>query len=189
MSAALEEPVLLEVMVDEPVIGAEALAMQRAREEVLAANLEASMVAGEDLAAFFDLLAMADADYLDAAIYAPPASPQPLDWEAVGEALTHSQGILIGVQSLLSETLASMGVEDHTAIRVYADREGLLRLVAEHPRQTEIEAALNGPENLDLRTLYHAAVDGMSLAGSLVGAVAVPDEILERVKAKKRGAA
>lgn len=183
MSATVEEPIALEILVDDPA-RIESDAREQARREILAANLEASAVEGSDLAAFLDLLAAADTEYLAASYVPEPAGPE-VDWDAVSEALTHSQGILIGVQSLLSETLAAMGIEDHQAIRVYEDLDGSLRLLADHPRRGEIEAALNGPENQDLRTLYHAAVDGMSLAGGLVGTVAVPEAVLEQVKAKR----
>lgn len=187
MSAAVEEPIALEFLVDAPA-PVELDAREQARREILAANLEAAEVEGGDLAAFLDLLAGADAQYLAADVYVPEPPRMALDWDAVSEALSHSQGILIGVQKLLSETLAVMGVEDHQIIRVYENPDGSLRLLADHPRRQEIEAALNGPENQDLRTLYHAAVDGMSLAGGLVGAVAVPEAVLEQVKAKHSAA-
>lgn len=157
--------------------GARALA----EAEILRQNVRAAEVEADSFGAFLELLGGADAEYLSAEEYVPePASPE-LDWDAVSAALGESQKILVGVQGLLSETLAGMGVEDHAFIRVYRDVRGALRLVSEHPRRVEIEAALNGPENADLRELYEAATAGMSLAGSLVGAMSVPEGVLERV--------
>lgn len=155
--------------------------------EVLAANREATQIEAESLDAFLDLLYAADPGYIDAAEYAVQSDPVPetlVDWESVSNALSESQAILIGVQKLLSETLANMGVEDHEFVRVYSQPDGSLRLVSDHPRRIEIETALNSPKNHDLRTLYQAAMSGMSLAGGLVGTASVPDKVLEQVKAK-----
>ncbi len=186
MSTLLEKPEILEV-------AEELAAWERNRDEVLAANRAASAIEAESLAAFLDLLYGADTAYLGDETYAEalpepePALP-PLDWQAVSLALAESQQILIGVQHLLSETLAAMGIEDHAFIRVYADPQGLLRLVSDHPRREEIELVLNSPENQDLRTLHAAAAAGMGLAGGLVGTVAVPDGVLERLKADTHAA-
>lgn len=163
-------------------------ALSRAEREIREQNMQAMAVRSEDFAAFLDMLSGADAEYLDAQEYVPQPEVPMLDWDAVNRALNESQQILIGVQNLLSETLAAMGVEDHQYIRVYADTRGDLRLVSAHPRQAEIESALNGPENCDLRNLYHAATAGMSLAGGLVGTMSVPDEVLEKIKAKQHAA-
>lgn len=167
---------------------ADASALEAAEREILEQNLQAMSVKSEDFAAFLDLLADADAEYLDAQEYvASPDAPM-LDWDAVNLALNESQQILIGVQNLLSETIAAMGVEDHQHIRVYSDVNGDLRLVSNHPRRAEIEATINGPENYELRNLYQAAMAGMSLAGGLVGTMSVPDEVLEKIKAKQHAA-
>lgn len=186
--SAIEEPMLADVAFagSETVVDNEALA--KAEQAVLDQNLQAMAVESEDFAAFLDLLAQADAEYLDTQEYVAPEPVPMLDWEAVSQALNESQKILIGVQTLLSETLAAMGVEDHEFIRVYADTQGDLRLVSDHRRRAEIESVLNSPANFELRNLYHAATAGMSLAGSLVGTMAVPEEVLERVKAKQHAA-
>lgn len=186
--SALEEIAAVEVAFAGPETRVDRDARARAEREILDQNLQAMAVNGEDFAAFLELLGQADTEYLDAQEYVPPAPAPMLDWEAVSLALTESQKILIGVQNLLSETLAAMGVEDHQFIRVYADTEGWLRLVTDHPRRAEIEDALNSPENVDLRNLYQAATAGMSLAGSLVGTMAAPVEVLERIKAKQHAA-
>ena len=188
MSAVVEEPLTLDVLFVETDDPADAEALEQNRREVLAANRDASSVEGEWLAAFLDLLAGADAEYIDAGSYAPPPPSLALDWDAVSQALSESQQLLVGVQNLLSETLAAMDVEDHQFIRVYSEPDGSLKLVSDHPRRDEIETALNGPDNRDLRTLYQAAVSGMGLAGGLVGAMAVPAAVLERLKAKQTAA-
>lgn len=179
MSATVDEQLALEVIFDN-VVGGQDLghdaATEKNHQEVLEANRQASTVDSESLAAFLELLAAADAEYLDAADYAQPAAPEQsalagLDWDALNQALAESQQILIGMQRLLSETLAAAGVADHEHIRVYADEQGWLRLVGEHPRSEEIETILNSPENLELRNLHAAAMAGMSLAGTLVGSM------------------
>lgn len=157
-------------------------------EQVWTHNLEAMRVDTEALNAFLDLVATADAEYLDAVEYEQPVQETIVDWDAVSSALSESQQILIGVQKLLSQTLEEMGIEDHAALRVYADTAGLMRLVSEHPRREEIEAALNSPANKPLRSLYQAATTGMSMAGGLVGKMSVPEEVLEKIKAKYHAA-
>lgn len=189
MSAIIEEPLTLEVVfveaVDNPQVTSPE-AWERNRREVLASNQEALTVESESLAAFMDLLYAADPQYIETEEYmAPPAAPA-VDWDAVSDALSESQQILIGMQNLLAATFAAMGLEDYQYIRVYADQQGLLRLVADHPRREEIEATLNSPANTDLRTLYHSAMAGMSLAGSLVGSMSLPEEVLAKVKAKEK---
>lgn len=192
MSAVMQEPLALEVMFVETDTQIDTETREQIEGEVKAQNRAASEVAAESLEAFLDLLSAADADYIDAGDYAPVPAPEPgtlVDWESVSQALSESQAILIGVQQLLSETLAAMGLEDHQFIRVYADDAGSLRLVSDHDRREEIETTLNGPENQNLRNLYQAAVSGMSLAGGLIGAMSVPQEVLEQIKAKKQHAA
>jgi hypothetical protein len=186
--SVIDEPVMTDVAFREMESAVDLDALARNEREVMDQNRLAMSVESEDFKAFLDLLSGADAEYLDAREYvAPPADPM-LDWDAVNKALNESQQILIGVQNLLSETLAAMGVEDHQYIRVYADTQGDLRLVSEHPRREEIESALNSPANYELRNLYHAAMAGMSLAGGLVGTMSVPDEVLAKVKAKHHAA-
>lgn len=186
--SAIEEPMLVDVAFAETATTVDRDAMAAAEQAVLDQNLQAMAVDSEDFAAFLDLLAQADAEYMSTQEYVAPEAAPMLDWDAVTQALNESQKILVGVQNLLSETLAAMGVEDHEYIRVYADTQGDLRLVSDHPRRAEIEAILNSPDNVELRNLYHAATAGMSLAGSLVGTMAVPDEVLERVRAKQHAA-
>lgn len=171
MSAAVDEQMTLEVIFVDEVAGEQ----EQNRLDVLEANRQASEVESESLTAFLDLLAAADAEYMAAASYVEPARPEStlpgLDWDTLHMALAESQRILINVQELLSETLAGIGVEDHAHIRVYADEAGALRLITDHPRQTEIENLLNSPENQELRNLHAAAMAGMSLAGNLVGSM------------------
>lgn len=157
-------------------------------EQVWTHNLEAMRVDTEALNAFLDLVAAADAEYLDAVEYEQPVQETIVDWDAVNAALSESQQILIGVQKLLSQTLEEMGIEDHAYIRVYADTNGLMRLVSDHPRREEIETALNSPANKPLRSLYQAATTGMSMAGGLVGKMSVPEEVLKKIKAKYHAA-
>lgn len=164
-------------------------AWRRNHSETARLNIQASAVEAADLAAFLDLLSGADAEYMGTEEYVAQPQGPGLDWEAVSQALGESQGILIGIQKLLSATFAAMDIEDHEFIRVYADREGLLRLVSDHPRREEMETALNSPANQQVRDLYHAAMAGMGLAGGLVGEMAVPQEVLDRVKAKQFSAA
>ena len=187
MSATIDEALAVDIVAD-AAVRTDREVWERNRADIMAANREASEVDHEALAAFLDLLAAADTDYIDAEAYVPEPEAPALDWDAVSQALGESQAILIGVQRLLSETLAGMGVADHQSVRVYADTAGCLRLVADHPRRAEIESALNSPENRELRDLYQAATSGMSLAGSLVGNFAVPEEVLARVKAKQSAA-
>lgn len=183
MSAVVEEPVTLEVVFSENEIAQNAAWLEN-RRQIVDLNREASEVGAEALAAFLELLAAADSDYIDTPEYAPAAPQQLVDWESVSQALVESQQILICVQKLLSETLAAMGVEEHQFIRVYADSQGMLRLVADHPRRDEIENVLNSPDNHELRAMHQAAVAGMSLAGGLVGTVSAPAEVLEQAKAQ-----
>ncbi|MDR1518803.1 MAG: hypothetical protein LBU23_01485 [Planctomycetota bacterium] len=186
MSVVMEESQTLEVIFAEPPAGAPG-EMELFRIDVMAANWEASKADAENLAAFLELVCGADPEYLDAGNYPPPAESTGgtlLDWETVSQALSESQNILVGVQELLAGTLAALGVEDSRFIRVCADPDGRLRLTSGHPRQAEIEAVLNRPENRQLRELHAAALAGMSLAGSLVGGAAVPPAVLESLRAK-----
>lgn len=188
MSAVIETPLALEVVFVGVAETHEAVAREeweKNRREVLIVNQQASATEVEDLAAFLDLLYAADTQYIKAEEYIAPLPDPALDWDEVSKALAESQQILIGVQNLLAETLATMGVEDYRYIRVYADSGDNLHLVSEHPRREEIEAALNGTANADLRSLYHAATCGLSLAGGLVGNMSVPKDVLEKVKAKQ----
>lgn len=156
-------------------------------QEIETHNIEAMQVDVEALNAFLELVAACDADYIDTQDYEMEI-PQPmLDWDAVSKALDESQRILIGVQELLSDTLAEMGIEDHEHIRVYNDDMGFLHLLVDHPMQDEIEAALNSETHRPLRELYQAATSGMSMAGGLVGRFAVPDAVVEHAKNKKAG--
>ncbi len=149
-------------------------------------NQAAMLVAEETTQAFLELVYAADPEYLDAAEYVDlQAEPQKLvDWNSIDAALGESQKILQGVQTLLSSILEEMGVEDYQYLRVYADHEGLMRLVGGHDRAEEIEAVLNSPEHFVFREMYAAANAGMGMAGSLVGRVAVPQEVLEQYQAK-----
>ncbi|MCC8190350.1 MAG: hypothetical protein LIP77_06890 [Planctomycetes bacterium] len=148
-----------------------------AEREVLRQNHLAMGVDTDALDAFLELLQAADDDYLDTGNYRPAPAEPLLDWDEIRQALDESQRILIGVQNLLSDILAGMGVEDHQFLRVYADPRGDLRLVSDHPRRTEIEAVLNGPDHHELRSLYQASTAGMSLAGSLVGTLPPPETV------------
>ncbi len=149
-------------------------------------NQAAMRVDEESVQAFLDMLYSADPEYLDAAEYVNiQAEPQAMvDWGSVDAALGESQKILQGVQSLLSSILLEMGVEDYQYLRVYADHAGLIRLVGGHDRAEEIEAVLNSPEHHEFRSMYAAANAGMGMAGSLVGRVSVPQEVLEQYQAK-----
>lgn len=189
--SVMEEPVLTDVVFAEDAsaevraLAADDSAYLHNEQEVWSHNLEAMRVDSAALDAFLELVHGADAEYLDAEEYVAPVElANTVDWDSVNAALTESQQILIGVQKLLSETLENMGVEDHAYIRVYSDTAGMMRLVADHPRRPEIEAVLNSPVNSALRCLYQAATTGMSMAGSLVGKMAVPEEVLEQIKAK-----
>jgi hypothetical protein len=161
--------------------------------DVLNRNVEAMKVDVEALNAFLELLAGCDSEYIDtqadAAEYLAEPRRQMLDWDSVSAALDEGQRILVGVQQLLSETLAAMGVEDHDSIRVYSDEAGFLHLLVDHPHQAEIEAILNSPECAELRQLYQAATSGMSMAGGLVGHFSVPEEVIEQAENKKKGKA
>lgn len=177
MSAALcEEPPVLEIVAAES--GAtepDAAGRELARVDVMAANWEAATVTAEGLAAFLELLAGADAEYLDLEDCAGSETPFPLiDWDTVSDALGESREILVRVQELLAEMLNDMGVEDARFIRVGADASGRLRLVSDHPRRAEIEMALNAPENESFRELHAAALVGLGLAGGLVGNCSLP---------------
>lgn len=179
MTTSLEEPIVL--VVEDIAYGSlpeELEAKRWNKREVLLVNREASAVDAEALEAFLELLYAADADYISVEPPAP-AMPAPLlNWDEVGQVLAESQAMLQSMQQLLSLTLAEMGVEDHAGIRVYEDESAKLRLVVDHPRREEIETVLNSPENRQLQDLYRAAVNGMGLAGSLVGNGAVPTEVL-----------
>lgn len=151
--------------------------------EVLSGNLDAMRVQPDDLTAFLELAYATDPEYIDVQEYVPEPGAM-LDWDLVSAALNESQEMLVVTQELLSQTLEDMGIEDYAAIRVYSDEDGALRLVVDHPRQAEIEAELNGEKNTHLRELYKSATEGLSIAGSLVGCISVPEEVLERVRGK-----
>lgn len=152
--------------------------------QVLSENFDAMRVSPEDLDAFLELVYAVDAQYMDVEEYVPE-SKNMVDWDDVSQALIESQKIMIKTQELLSETLAEMGIEDHSAIRVYSDTDGSLKLIVDHPRQAEIEAMLNSPEQRHLRDMYQSATVGMSVAGSLVGNISVPDAVREMARAKQ----
>ncbi|MCC8165323.1 MAG: hypothetical protein LIQ31_04030 [Planctomycetes bacterium] len=158
--------------------------------EVWSHNLDAMRVETAVLDAFLDLLAAADAEYMDTAEYVIDESDlgAVVDWTSVESALGESQQTLIGLQNLLSNILEEMDVEDYQYLRVYSDAEGAMRLVGDHPRREEIELVLNSPEHEQFRELYQAATNGMSMAGSLVGRVSVPAEVLEQYKQRKASA-
>ncbi len=158
--------------------------------EVWSHNLDAMKVETAVLEAFLDLLAAADAEYMDTSEYIIDESDigAVVDWTSVESALGESQQTLIGLQNLLSNILEEMGVEDYQYLRVYSDADGAMRLVGDHPRQEEIELVLNSPEHEEFRVLYQAATNGMSMAGSLVGRVSVPAEVLEQYKQRKASA-
>lgn len=183
MAALMEELALVEegVVVDgEPPVP-DAPELRRAVLEVKNANREAATVESESFQAFLELVSGADADYIDAPSPSPRLPDPLLDWDEVCLALTEAQELLAATQRLLSEILAAAGVEDHDCVRIYEDRDGRLRLVADHPRQDEIESLVNSPRHRQLKELYRAAAAGMSLAGSLVGMGALPDEVRRRV--------
>lgn len=184
MSAAVEEVLALEVIFVEADRDADTEARERNHEEVMTVNRQASEVDHDDLMAFLELVYAVDPDYIEAQEYVPEPPAPMVDWESVSAALAESQEILIKVQQYLSEILAGMEVEDHDAIRIYADTNNQLRLVLDHPRREEIERELNGPKHMELRSLYITATSGMSLAGSLVGSLSVPDGVLDQIKAK-----
>ena len=158
--------------------------------QVMHHNMEAMRVETEHLDAFLELVYATDPEYMDTQQYMPQPEPENmLDWETVSAALGESQKIMIAMQELLSETLAEMGVEGHDSIRVYSDTDGAMRLLVDHPRREEIETVLNSRENRHLRDLYASATAGMSIAGSLVGNMSVPEEVLEQIKAKQYSSA
>ncbi len=191
MSDADENIVMEIVFADDATVDLESYLDNEA--EVLTRNIEAMKVDVEALNAFLELLSGCDGEYIDTradeADYRIDSRGPMLDWDSVSAALDESQRILIGVQQLLSATLAGMGVEDHDSIRVYSDDAGFLHLLVDHPHQAEIEAILNSPEHAELRQLHQAATSGMSMAGGLVGHFSVPDEVVEHAENKKKAAA
>jgi hypothetical protein len=155
--------------------------------DVLTSNIDASRVDPETLAAFIELVFAVDDEYIDTGIADVPAITEPLlNWNEMGDALAESQALLKTMQDLLSLTLEEMGVEDHSAIRIYEDMEGKLRLLVPHDRQEEIEEKLNSPENKQLHELHRAVASGMHLAGNLIGQGALPQEVLDIVKAQQQ---
>lgn len=166
-----------------------------AREAVVALNIHSVQPDFESLTAFIDLLYMTDQQYIEvpeAAVVAaqPEAEDEPvLDWDSVLYALEESQKILMMVQEMLSATLADMNIADHDAIRFFADDHGWLRVVGEHDRKMEIESVVNSAENNQLREYYMSATAGMTMAGSLVGTMAVPPEVVESARARQYAAA
>lgn len=155
--------------------------------EVLTSNIDASRVDPETLAAFLELVFAVDDEYIDTGFSDVPAITEPLlNWNEMGDALAESQALLKTMQDLLSLTLEEMGVEDHAAIRIFEDMQGNLRLLVPHDRQEEIEEKLNSPENNQLHELYRAVASGMNLAGNLIGQGALPQEVLDMVKASQQ---
>ncbi len=150
-------------------------------------NIDAGMVTPEALEAFLELVYISDAEYMDVQEYVPEPG-NVVDWDDVSSALLASQRVMMATQELLSETLSDMGIDEHASIRVYSDPEGALRLLVDHPRQREIEAMLNSPEQRHLRDMYASASAGMAMAGSLVGGISVPEEVLEMAREKQRAA-
>lgn len=150
--------------------------------EVLAANQAAATVETDSLATFFELIYAVDTDYMDTP--EPPRKVEAgFEWEDVQRMLSESQEMLVAMQRMLSLVLEEIGVADHEHIRVYADDEGCLRLVSPHPDRDAIEAELNRPERLELRSLHRAAMAGLGLAGSLVGNSVSPAQVAAQVKA------
>lgn len=186
MTTMIEEPVVL-IVEDLAAEGAAGLDWEDARAanhgEVLTANREAAVVDPETLAAFLELIYDVDEEYIDTGFSAAPSEPL-MNWDEVGTALAESQAMLMAMQDLLSVILEEIGVEDHASIRIYEDPEGKLRLVSPHERREEIEETLNSPVNRQLQELYRSVANGMSLAGSLVGNGALPEEVLEKVKGR-----
>lgn len=167
-------------------------AYRQVEAEVWTQNMDAMRVNPEALDAFIELVYGCDTEYMEQVEEHVPSiydldelhGEGLVDWSTVTNALGESQKILIGVQALLSETLAEMGVEDYRDIRVFSDMHGMMRLLSDHERQEEIEARLNSDENRPLRELYNAATNGMSVAGGLVGTVSLPKEVLAKLKEK-----
>lgn len=200
MSSTMTEACVAEAMEAEVVFAgafenpamADAAAYLKAESEVWTENLDAMRVDPEALYAFIELLTGCDTEYIEQAQEHAPALYDEgelqcealVDWSTVTDALGESQKILIGVQALLSETLAELGIENPHDVRVFADMNGAMHLVTDHPRQEEIEAILNSEEQRPLRELYSAATNGMGVAGGLVGAVSLPREVLQRLKEK-----
>lgn len=173
---------------------ADANAYLKVEAEVWSQNLDAMRVDPLSLYSFMELLSMCDTEYMEQVEeHAPVAAAYSeeevecealVDWPTVEAALGESQKILIGVQQLLTETLAEMGIADCQGIRVFSDAKGAMRLVSDHERQDEIETVLNSEANRPLRELYSAASSGMSVAGGLVGTMSVPRDVLDRLKEK-----
>lgn len=165
------------------------VAYLNAEQAVASLNVDSAQPEPVALDAFIELLFLADQQYIEVPHYEERESEvvaEPiLDWEAVALALEESQRILVMVQELLSATLADMGIVDHESIRVYTDEYGWLRVVGEHDRKVQIESTLNSAENNQLREYYMSATAGMSMAGSLVGTMAVPPEVLEQAQSRR----
>ncbi|MCD8140995.1 MAG: hypothetical protein LUE17_14690 [Planctomycetaceae bacterium] len=168
----------------------------RAEAEVWSQNLDAMRVDPLSLYSFMELLSTCDTEYIEtveehASAVAPSVYAEEereptalVDWGTVDAALGESQKILQGVQQLLTETLADMGIEKYEEIRVFSDAKGKMRLVSDHDRREEIEAALNSEANRPIRELYDAAMSGMNVAGGLVGSLSIPEDVLNRLKEK-----
>lgn len=199
--SAMNEPYVAEVIFTEanPAL-ADVNAYLKVEAEVWSENLDAMRVDPLSLYSFMELLNVCDTEYMDQVEEHAPAAQATfqssvydeeerevealVDWSTVDAALGESQKILQGVQQLLTETLAEMGVEDYKDIRVYSDAKGQMRLVADHDRREEIEANLNSEANRPIRDLYDAATSGMNVAGGLVGALSIPEDVLNRLKEK-----
>ncbi|MDR1745494.1 MAG: hypothetical protein LBS30_07060 [Planctomycetota bacterium] len=167
-----------------PGTGGETAAYRDNERRVHTENIDAGRVTPEDLAAFLELVYAADAEYMDVQDYVPEPGNM-IDWDDVSSALLASQKVMAAMQELLSQTLEDMGIEDHSSIRVYSDQEGALRLIVDHPRQEAIEEMLNSPGQRHLRDMYASAAAGMTIAGSLVGTMSVPEGVLEMAREKR----
>lgn len=151
-------------------------AYQLNRDAVGFVNHEAATVEPEALAAFFELIYCADPDYIETP--APQALETPImNWEEVGLALAESQAMLRTMQDYLAAVLSEHGVENPESVRLFEDGNGVFRLIGVYDNQEELEALVNAPEHRELHELYRAVTAGMSLAGSLIGSGALPEEV------------
>lgn len=189
MDAILEQVQELEITPDSALaMQWEASASDPNPDDAIVAAIEAENRLAADtttssLDMFLELLSGADPAYLPPEAVMP-ASPIQADWNEVKAMLANAQDALRALQEYLVLTLETLGVEDAENMRLYEDHAGNLRLAGGHPRQEEIEAALNGQEHAELKNLYRASMAGMAFAGGLVGDVAVPDAVTAMVQGK-----
>lgn len=162
-----------------------------AHQAVASLNIVSVQPEPEAMESFMELLRPADPEFLDVANYdVQETAPAPaVDWESVCAALEESQKTLILVQDMLTETLSGLNIPDYQFIRFQADQHGLLRVVGEHDRKFEIESVVNSAENGRLRDYFNSVSTGLSLAGGLVGSVAVPPELVDYAREQQYAAA